>query len=281
MKDEFVAVVGGKLCFQRHVGKEPAIVFLHGGGGSLSSWAVMAPELKKLPNEQIFVDLRGHGRSVRTDKSQDYQLEKHAADLAKLLEVLKLKSVYLVGHCLGAMVAATFAVIYPAKVKKLVLINPGERGESFLFSAVTQKLTVVVSALFSWLKNPLPIVRADYQPFQGTSDLSPHRLFVDIKHTGLKAYLLQGQAFLEWQGEQYFDKIGAPTLIIAGKKDLIFPPAVSRRINHLVKNSQLEFINTNHVSVFNQPQSVFKACRNFLFGDYSDTERRKISAKTA
>src|SRR6185369_2853141 len=46
-------------------------------------------------------------------------------DISTLLKKLKLDRVTIVGHSWGAMLAVSFAIVYPSQINKLVLIGSG------------------------------------------------------------------------------------------------------------------------------------------------------------
>jgi len=71
----------------------------------------------------VGVDLRGRGDSDKPDS--DYGLEAHAADVVRVLDHLGLESAVLVGHSMGAFVALETALVYPERVRALVLLDGG------------------------------------------------------------------------------------------------------------------------------------------------------------
>src|ERR671910_3076341 len=71
----------------------------------------------------IGVDLRGRGDSDKPESG--YGLEKHASDVVRVLDHLGLESAVLVGHSMGAFVALETALVYPERVRALVLLDGG------------------------------------------------------------------------------------------------------------------------------------------------------------
>lgn len=100
--------------------EHPDVVFLHGFGDDLSTWDLLwrewGPQLRGLR-----YDLRGFGQS-HCDAGTAYS---HSDDLLQLLDTLNLETVSLVGVSMGGSVALNFALSYPQRVDKLVLISPG------------------------------------------------------------------------------------------------------------------------------------------------------------
>jgi lipase len=71
----------------------------------------------------VGVDLRGRGDSDKPDTG--YGLETHASDVVRVLDHLGLESAVLVGHSMGAFVALETALVYPGRVRALVLLDGG------------------------------------------------------------------------------------------------------------------------------------------------------------
>jgi pimeloyl-ACP methyl ester carboxylesterase len=82
----------------------------------------IAPQLRKSYRVTTY-DLRGHGYSGVTPSG--YTPAQMTSDLAGLLDSLGIGKATLVGHSFGADVGLYFALKYPARVEKLVALEPG------------------------------------------------------------------------------------------------------------------------------------------------------------
>ena len=71
----------------------------------------------------VSVDLRGRGDSDKPESG--YGLQKHAADVARVLDHLDLENAVLVGHSMGGFVALKTALAFPERVRALVLLDSG------------------------------------------------------------------------------------------------------------------------------------------------------------
>lgn len=109
----------------------PTLVLLHGGRDHCRSWDWIARAFRK-DWHVIAPDLRGHGDSAWSPDGC-YDLEAHISDLAQLIHQKNIAPATIVGHSFGGAVASRYAGIYPANVRKLVLIeglgwSPQERA---------------------------------------------------------------------------------------------------------------------------------------------------------
>ena len=116
-------LVNGINIHYLQTGKGPDVVLVHGLGGNLAIWFLHMVE--QLRDEFRFTawDLRGHGKSDVPPTG--YTTADMAKDLEGLLDALGLEQVHLVGHSWGADIAMHFAILYPERVMKLLVLEPG------------------------------------------------------------------------------------------------------------------------------------------------------------
>jgi pyruvate dehydrogenase E2 component (dihydrolipoamide acetyltransferase) len=105
----------------------PHVVFVHGLGGSLTTWALnLAPFAEQF--RICALDLVGAGDSAKP--ATDYSAPALAAFLARFLDALgpDWQRVSLVGHSLGGAVILTFAEQHPERSERLVLVDSAGLG---------------------------------------------------------------------------------------------------------------------------------------------------------
>lgn len=96
----------------------PAVLLLHGLGGSASNWALVAPELTRR-RRVLVLDLPGHGRSAPLPAAPG--LGPYADAVAAVVEQEELGRVDLVGHSFGGLVSIRLAARRPELVRRIVL----------------------------------------------------------------------------------------------------------------------------------------------------------------
>jgi len=101
-------------------GSGPAVVLLHGFGDTGDMWAPVAANLVR-DHTVIVPDLRGFGLSARPAGGYDKMTQ--AADVAGVLDALRVSRADVVAHDIGNMVAFAFSARYPARVSRLVLMD--------------------------------------------------------------------------------------------------------------------------------------------------------------
>ncbi|MEO7640250.1 MAG: alpha/beta fold hydrolase, partial [Ramlibacter sp.] len=100
----------------------PAIVLIHGFGGSLQTWDAWAKGLEG-QYRVVRLDLPGSGLSP-PDAAGDYTDARSIALVLALMDRLGLQRASVAGHSIGGRIAWTLAATHPERVDKLVLVSP-------------------------------------------------------------------------------------------------------------------------------------------------------------
>lgn len=125
MSEQFINVNGRNLRVRDSGGPGPAVLLLHGVGGSLELWAgQFAPANADL--RLIAVDLPGHGLSDFS--AQPDSPPSFAEQLWALVDALKLGSVHLAGNSLGAAICLQMHARQPGRVLSLLLAAAATLG---------------------------------------------------------------------------------------------------------------------------------------------------------
>lgn len=96
------------------------VLFIHGLGGKAHHGAALLDSLAER-RRTVALSLRGHGASQAGD---DYSISALAGDLQAVVDALEIDRCVVVGHDLGAAIAAAFAADHPQRVSGLVLLDP-------------------------------------------------------------------------------------------------------------------------------------------------------------
>jgi 4,5:9,10-diseco-3-hydroxy-5,9,17-trioxoandrosta-1(10),2-diene-4-oate hydrolase len=107
-------------------GGDLPVVLLHGGGPGASAWSNFGRNLPVFAGRfrTLMPDQPGFGRSAAPPVEGNY-FTFSARALASLLDTLGIGKVHLVGNSLGGGTAVRFALDYPDRAGKLVLMGPG------------------------------------------------------------------------------------------------------------------------------------------------------------
>ncbi len=118
----FVDVEGGRLYYEV-VGDGDPVALVHGFGLDARMWDAQVEALSER-YRVIRYDVRGFGRSsIPTARRFS-----HAGDLCALLRRLGVTSAHVVGLSMGGAIALNFALLEPAAVRSLVLVDAALNG---------------------------------------------------------------------------------------------------------------------------------------------------------
>jgi len=154
MQEQTVTVRGLDLCvctWGAETGQP--ILCLHGVLNQGAIWDAIAPALVQQGYRLIAPDLRGHGKSAHVGPAGNYQLLDHLGDVDALVQQLGLSTYALVGHSMGAVIAASFASARPRAVRSLVLVEPVVPGEET--DSATDQLTTHLNYLATPPAHPI------------------------------------------------------------------------------------------------------------------------------
>ena len=122
----FISYKNSRIAYS-DVGKGGAIVLLHGFLENATMWNEIAKELSK-KNRVICIDLLGHGKSDCV--GYVHTMNDMAEAVKEVLNFLRLRKFYMIGHSMGGYVSLAFAEKYLENIKGLCLLNSTAQADS-------------------------------------------------------------------------------------------------------------------------------------------------------
>ena len=201
------------------------LICLHGGGPGASGWSNYVANISPLSQQYrtILLDLPGFGKSdpVAIEGSR---FAYNAKAIKDLLDALGIQKAHLIGNSMGGGSSAQFAIDYPDRLGKLVLMGPAGMGRSH-FNPLPLEGIKVLNEVFA---NPTmdgfrQLIRLFvYDSSFMTDELLEQRLKATLDHPEhLEARRNSTRGLPDISGEIH--KIQAETLIIWGRDDLFSP----------------------------------------------------------
>lgn len=260
--------VGGTSLRVRETGdaNAPAVILLHGFGSSLETWEPWARALSKRYRVVRF-DLPGSGLS-EPDRSGRYSDARSLELIRLLMDRLGIEKAALIGNSIGGRIAWRFAVAFPPRVSKLVLISPdGFASPGFEYGKPPQ-----VPAVLNLMKYFLPrsLMRSNLAAAYGDpSRLEPavvDRYYDLLLAPGSRAAMISRmqQIMLE-DPIPLLRQIEIPTLLLWGRKDRLIPFSNSADYMRALPNATLvDFPDLGHVPHEEAPDEALKPLERFL-----------------
>lgn len=239
-----------------HADGEP-VLMLHGYTDSWYSYSRVLPLLAPR-YRAISLTLRGHGDS---DRPGGYAPGDFAADVDAFLAALGIEKATIVGHSMGSFIAQTVAIEYPHRVSKLVLVgsatvagNEGVLGLRDVVQTLTDPVPYEFAYEFQASTAYQPLPGEFLETAVGESLKLPAQVWKDV---------LDGLIATENAGRLH--QITAPTLIVWGDKDGIFPRAEQDLLDAAIPNSTLViYPETGHAPHWERPREFSRDLEKFV-----------------
>jgi proline iminopeptidase len=287
-RDGFVDGCGAIVYFET-IGHGRPLMVLHGGPGA--SHGYFLPHLLPLAKHHrlIFMDERGSGQSERLANFKGYTLENLACDADAVRRALGLKTIDVMGHSFGGILAQAYVTKYPASVRRLILAGTGSSAAR-------------VNADFKLIKESLdPVLRAQINALESKgiigadgAQLPEYRKLADAAEASYEyagrppqwdehGEALGWDVLTEMWGSRSdfhidgnltgFDfvpelrKLSMPTLIIIGDHDLV-SGATADETHAALRNSKLVIVaHSGHETFVDQRDVFLREVSAFLEGE--------------
>jgi epoxide hydrolase 4 len=264
-KDGYLDSGGVKLHFVT-AGKGPLVVLLHGFPDYWYTWRGQMPALSK-HFQVVALDLRGFNMSGQPKGVDNYKMDKLVADVGAVLKHFKQDKAVIVGHDWGGAIAWAFAMTYPEKTSRLIILNlPHPRGllrelannpdqqknsaYARTFQQADAAKKVKPEALVAWVKEPAD--RKKYLEAMRRSSLE-----------GMLNYYKANYPRAPYKADVKFPPVKCPVLMFHGLEDkALLPGALNDtwkwvekdltlitlpRAGHFVHRDAPEFVTRNMV----------------------------------
>jgi len=221
----------------------------------------------------IAPDLPGFGESEKPSPARyAYGIETFAEAVADLIAAFGVGRAHLVGHAMGAAVAITLAANHPELVQRLVLEDALCYPFPMSFKMKLPLLPVVGGIVFKQLHGrgtfrsyfrddvfradaAVPLSRVDrhYDLFNAPSAR-------ESAHAVMRAVLDARPVVAR------LTRITAPTLVVWGRDDRIFPAASAQRLAREISGAMLEIMDAGHSPHEERPGEFVALVTQFLEG---------------
>lgn len=243
---------------ERGHGRGQVVIFLH---GYTDSWYSFSRVLELLPSRYHGYALtqRGHGES---DKPLNgYDMSTFAADVVAFMDRLHIRQAAIVGHSMGSVVAQRVAIEYPDRVSKLVLVGstPYAANETVL------GLLDFVRTLED------PVDPAFVREFQVSTTFQPvppsfmNQVVAESLKVPARVWKAALSGLIAVDNREVLDQIQAPTLIVYGDQDTVFPRSDQDELEAGIPNARLlVYPQTGHGVHWEQPTRFTADLAKFL-----------------
>jgi pimeloyl-ACP methyl ester carboxylesterase len=236
--------------------------------GLAGSWKLLLPLAQRLARhfEVLIYGLRGdrfHGGGSESEIRQNCEIARYARDLAGLLDQLGLEAPTVFGVSFGGAIALELAALYPGRVGALVVHGAEAQFRPTIGSTIARRVlerfplpsdnrfvNQFFHLLYGCKPEPSPLVDFVVERIWETDQtIMAHRL-AELETFDISERL--------W-------RIEAPTLVLAGARDVIVPAARQRRLADRIAGARFELLeNAGHIGFLTHSADVVKTIRRHL-----------------
>ena len=236
------------------------LTLVHGVGADLTSWDQV---INYLPQSHPILryDQRGHGETEKIPGP--YELDDFVEDLHELLNYLTIKKTHLVGFSLGGLVAQAFALKYPQKLDRLVLISTiCGRTEKEKKAVLARAGILLEQGASTHLSNSVDRWFTD--KFQRENPEIVTQRLEKSRTNDPASYAAAYRVLAESDLHNNVNEIIHPTLIMTGEHDKGSTPRMSKLLSDKITGSKLKILpDLKHSVLLESPSLIAQEIADF------------------
>jgi 3-oxoadipate enol-lactonase len=254
-----------RIYYEIHGQGEPLLLIM-GLGGHTLDWGCVLPQQLSRYYRVLMFDNRGAGRSQQP--SGPYSIAQMAWDTSSLMDRLGVEKAHVFGVSMGGMIAQQLAIDQPQRVTKLVLgctspggqeqISPPPEIQRYL---EPRKDLELYDAL--WWAAPAGMTP---EFIRDHPEIVVRKNRANIQYPcSLESYEAQLAAYRSFSAGDRLFAIQAPTLVLAGSRDVLIPLENSRKIAEQIPGAvRREVDGAGHLFWISHPDETLLELTSFL-----------------
>lgn len=265
----FVATDDGGRIHVVEAGNGPSIVLLHGVTLGVGVWVRQFRALAAT-HRVLALDLRGHGQSI--GGTAGYAFERLADDVVTVLEDCAVSSALLAGHSMGGMVLQLAALeradALRAHTAGIVLLAtdagpaiPGPLGRPMGMAAAALGAR---AARYAERRGKSMLAGSDLATWGARLSFGAHPVPADVELVRSISATVAPRAMagllgplLSFDVRADLGRIGFPTLVVCGTRDVITPAHRARLIADRIPGARLELLpGCGHLPMLERPEAL-------------------------
>jgi len=248
--------------FYRQSGEGRPLIILHGLFGSSDNWYSLAKVFAQ-SNTVYLVDQRNHGQSPH---SQEFNYKLLTEDLEDFIHEHQIIDPIVLGHSMGGKAAMNFAVKYPDKLKKLVVVDIVPKKYPVHHDHILEGMMAIPLATLT--------TRAEADTILGNFVSEP-----EVRQFLLKNLSRNSSGGFTWkvnleaiakhiedmgEGMQYTGTYEGPTLFVKGSRSNYFKEGDEEMMKTIFRQMETVTLDTGHWVQAEKPEEFAKVVLQFL-----------------
>jgi len=241
----------------------PLLVF-HGLFGMLDNWGSFGKEFAELMPTHL-IDLRNHGRSFHSESMSHDDL---ATDILNYMNDHKIEKANLLGHSLGGKAVMQFAIKYPEKLDRLIVVDISPKAYPPHHQGIIKALQSVDFSVVESRQDVEKVLGEYIHEKFVIQFLMKNLYWTDDKKLAWRFNLnTLAEKYTEFVSNAIkFGVFNGPTLFVAGANSNYILPQDELLIIQQFPNSKIiKIANAEHWVQANNPADFNAAVKDFIF----------------
>lgn len=262
----------------------PPLLLVHGLLFSHSEWDDIVEPLARR-YRVIAPDLPGFGDSEKPSPARyAYGVDAFAESMADLIAAFGLRRVFVVGHGLGGAIALTLAAQHAELCEKVVLVDAMIYPYALSLRAKLPLLPIIGGVIFKQLYGRA-MFRAYFESEVYSKGFEIPWARIDALYDCFNVPAARESAYTTMRATldtrtvvARIGRVRAPTMIVWGRDDKLYPMASGQRLAREIDKSRLCVLETGNSPHEERPTEFIDAVTDFL--EDKGTESRRLSRPT-
>ena len=246
------------------IGEGPVVLMIHGLSGCWQNWLENIPFFAR-DHRVIAIDLPGFGESEMPDEK--ICISGYADTVDALLDILEIdEPVKFIGNSMGGFIGAEFAIRYPKRLERLVLVAAAglsvETIRTQRQEGLRHRAENVAFFNIGWLASRSPTITRRRRLREAIlllvsahpAKLPPELTFELVKGSGKDGFNDALEALCNYPIRERLPEIECPTFIVWGDKDRLVPVNDASVFEELIDDSRkVVYKDTGHLTMLERP----------------------------
>jgi pimeloyl-ACP methyl ester carboxylesterase len=250
------------------VGRGRPLLLLHGWINSWDVWRDAMLTLADNKSHRVYaVDFWGFGDSAKQVNTGPaaFQVNSFVQMVGQFMDHMGIASAPIAGHSMGGTVALQFAMSYPQRVDRVIVVGSPIDGATLN--------PFLKLAGYGWIAQMVwrfPLIRDSFMRLllAGDSKKVQSMIFRDVERTTLDSFFRSIGDLRDTDLRDELDDLRAPTLGIFGRHDNIVSPVNAELLAAGAKNSYVAIMEqSRHFPMSDEPQRFMNTLTGFLNGN--------------
>lgn len=250
------------------VGRGRPLLLLHGWVNSWDVWREAMLSLAGENSHKVYaLDFWGFGDSSKPDNApaSAFHIDSFVEMVRQFMDHMGIDQAPIAGHSMGGTVALRFAIAYPERVERVIVVGSPIDG-----ATLNPFLKLAGYGWIAQLVWRFPIIRSAIMRLllAGDSSRVQHMISRDLQRTSLNSFFRSIGDLRETDLRSDLESLHMPTLGIFGRRDNIVSPSNADLLSKGVSDAHVTMMErSRHFPMSDEPQRFVRALAGFLNGN--------------